>query len=431
MPAASPLLPPLLPLLLRLLLVVLPFPLFVPPPFCTPSLGSAEGLQAGSLEPLSPSPASLACQRRHAPRPRPSVESPPHSPARASRPAIGLLTRPNRGKHAPRRAPRVIPGSSPGIQSSSPNPSRTRPKCTPPRQPSYPRMWVSHPPPPHAPQTQPKSTPRRLKSFFQKTLEAREAPAQHPANTPSVPAPSPGPSAGHMPHARGTCQPIPVAPMGRPALSLAPPSARSFRASEARNLAQKNPPKPSLASPSPLGTGWRETVPPFTPTPLRPTPTPPSMYALTQVVRPSPPKVGPDMPALALTGGTPVRTEPFPAWPVFPEQDIAALANRLRAGDRSDDDPVIEFEQAFAAAHDARYGIGLNSGTSALEIALQALRLDRGAEVIVSPITFFASVSAILERWPSPDLCRHRSRTPTTSRPRPSRPPSPRAPARS
>ena len=102
------------------------------------------------------------------------------------------------------------------------------------------------------------------------------------------------------------------------------------------------------------------------------------------------------MPALALTGGAPVRTQPFPAWPVFPEQDIAALADRLRAGDRSDDDPVIEFEQAFAKAHGARYGIGVNSGTSALEIALQALRLERGAEVIVSPITFFASVSAIL-----------------------------------
>ena len=102
------------------------------------------------------------------------------------------------------------------------------------------------------------------------------------------------------------------------------------------------------------------------------------------------------MPALALLGAIPVRTQPFPAWPVFPEQDIAALANRLRAGDRSDDDPVIEFEQAFAKAHDARYGIGVNSGTSALELALQALRLDRGAEVIVSPITFFASISAIL-----------------------------------
>ena len=97
------------------------------------------------------------------------------------------------------------------------------------------------------PQTRPKSTPRRPKSFLEKTLSAREAPAQHPANTPSVPAPSPGPSAGHMPHARGTCQPIPVAPMGRPAVSL-PPSARSFPASEALNLAQKI--RPNRLSPA-------------------------------------------------------------------------------------------------------------------------------------------------------------------------------------
>ena len=123
-------------------------------------------------------------------------------------------------------------------------------------------------PAPDTPKTSAKTHPAVASRVFSKKLllRARRL-AQHPANTPSVPAPSPGPSAGHMPHAQGTCQPIPVAPMGRPALSLAPPSARAFPASEARNLAQKNPPKPSLASPSPLGTAWRETVPPFTPTP--------------------------------------------------------------------------------------------------------------------------------------------------------------------
>ena len=141
-------------------------------------------------------------------------------------------------------------------------------------------------------------------------------------------------------------------------------------------------------------------------------------------------KVGPDMPALALTGGVSVRSEPFPAWPVFPEEDIAALAERLRAGDRSDDDPVVEFEQAFAAAHGARYGIGLNSGTSALEIGLQALRLERGAEVIVSPITFFASVSAILNAGLVPIFADIDAETYNIA-PSPSRPPSPRAPARS
>ena len=99
---------------------------------------------------------------------------------------------------------------------------------------------------------------------------------------------------------------------------------------------------------------------------------------------------------LALTGGDPVRTDPFPEWPVYNDESIAELTTRLRAGDRADQDPVLVFEQMFAEAHGARYGVGCNSGTSALEIAIQALRLERGSEIIVSPITFFASVSAIL-----------------------------------
>ena len=136
------------------------------------------------------------------------------------------------------------------------------------------------------------------------------------------------------------------------------------------------------------------------------------------------------MPALRAHRRHPRPHRVIPAWPVFPEQDIAALADRLRAGDRSDDDPVIQFEQAVAAAHGARYGIGVNSGTSALEIALQALRLDRGAEVIVSPITFFASVSAILNAGLVPIFTDIDPDTYNIAPP-PSRPPSPPAPARS
>ena len=130
-----------------------------------------------------------------------------------------------------------------------------------PSQPPHPSVSAATP---NTPQTPPKHTPRRLKSFLEKTLTARETPAQRPSNTPGAPAPFPGPSARPRPHAQGTCQPIPVAPMGRPTLPLAPPSARSSQASEAWEPA-KNPPKPSLASPSPLGTGWRETVPPSPP----------------------------------------------------------------------------------------------------------------------------------------------------------------------
>ena len=99
---------------------------------------------------------------------------------------------------------------------------------------------------------------------------------------------------------------------------------------------------------------------------------------------------------LAVNGGEPTRTQPFPPWPDFTETDVQAVATRLRDGDRADDDPVVAFERAFAEVQGAPYGVAVNSGTSALEIALLAMQLPRGSEVIVSPITFFASVSAIL-----------------------------------
>ena len=198
-------------LLLRVLRLALPVAPFGPDPTSLPPWG----LPSGSSKHPSNRP-------RPARRLRTSHADSPLTPAS---PAKATL------------APRPITVPSPSI----PHIPQAHPNPTAPRPPSYPRPRVSTPTI-DTPENRPKHTPRRLKSFLEKTLTAREASAQHPANTPSVPAPSPGPSAGHMPHTRGTCQPIPVAPMGRPALSLAPPSARSLPASEARNLAQKNPP---------------------------------------------------------------------------------------------------------------------------------------------------------------------------------------------
>ncbi len=101
---------------------------------------------------------------------------------------------------------------------------------------------------------------------------------------------------------------------------------------------------------------------------------------------------------LALLGGPPVRTEPWPSWPVFDETDVEAVADVVRAGEwgREGAHHLVAFEQAFAAAQGAKYCLVVSSGTSALEVALQALRLPRGGEVILSPVTFIASANAIL-----------------------------------
>jgi dTDP-4-amino-4,6-dideoxygalactose transaminase len=57
---------------------------------------------------------------------------------------------------------------------------------------------------------------------------------------------------------------------------------------------------------------------------------------------------------------------------------------------------VAAFEEEFAAYSGARYGIAVNSGTSALHLALLAARIGPGDEVITVPFTFVATAAAIL-----------------------------------
>jgi dTDP-4-amino-4,6-dideoxygalactose transaminase len=56
---------------------------------------------------------------------------------------------------------------------------------------------------------------------------------------------------------------------------------------------------------------------------------------------------------------------------------------------------VAAFEQEFAAYCQTKQGIGVNTGTSALHMALLAAGVGRGDEVITVPFTFVATVSAI------------------------------------
>jgi dTDP-4-amino-4,6-dideoxygalactose transaminase len=56
---------------------------------------------------------------------------------------------------------------------------------------------------------------------------------------------------------------------------------------------------------------------------------------------------------------------------------------------------VLAFEQEFAAYCNAKHGVGVNTGTSALHLALLAAGVGPGDEVITVPFTFVATVSAI------------------------------------
>lgn len=102
---------------------------------------------------------------------------------------------------------------------------------------------------------------------------------------------------------------------------------------------------------------------------------------------------------LALLGGTPLRTRPFPAWPVHGRKEELRLLRTLHSGrwGRLDGREVAEFEQRFAALHGCRHGIAVVNGTVSLRIALMAAGLRGGDEVIVPPYTFYATASAVVE----------------------------------
>jgi dTDP-4-amino-4,6-dideoxygalactose transaminase len=77
------------------------------------------------------------------------------------------------------------------------------------------------------------------------------------------------------------------------------------------------------------------------------------------------------------------------------EEVAAAIARVLESSQFTLGDEVRAFEEEFAALCDARYVVALNTGTSALHLALLAAGVGAGDEVITSPNTFIATCEAI------------------------------------
>ena len=67
---------------------------------------------------------------------------------------------------------------------------------------------------------------------------------------------------------------------------------------------------------------------------------------------------------------------------------------------------IKKFEKDFAQFCGAKYCISINSGTSALELALRALGIKHGDEVITVPHTFIADVEAIINVGAKPVFCK-------------------------
>ncbi|GGV18489.1 hypothetical protein GCM10010182_44940 [Actinomadura cremea] len=105
---------------------------------------------------------------------------------------------------------------------------------------------------------------------------------------------------------------------------------------------------------------------------------------------------------LAAYGGTPVRSEPWPAWPRLDAETEGIALEALRSGrwaisEMHNGRELYErrFARAFAAYHGVAHCVPTTSGTSALTIAFEALGLSRGAEVLVPGLTWVACASAV------------------------------------
>ena len=108
----------------------------------------------------------------------------------------------------------------------------------------------------------------------------------------------------------------------------------------------------------------------------------------------------------ALLGGTPAKPTLTPDWPFYDEKEKQALMDVLesRIWWRTPGSQTLAFEQEFASYHQARFGIAVTNGTAALEVAIAALGIGPGDEVIVPDFTFIASASAVLTAGAMPVL---------------------------
>lgn len=101
---------------------------------------------------------------------------------------------------------------------------------------------------------------------------------------------------------------------------------------------------------------------------------------------------------LAIQGGRPVRTKPFPTWPYASELGRKYITKVVRSngwgifrGSR-----IAEFGQKFAEYHGAKYGVPCANATIALEVQLKSLSIGDGDEVITTVYSCISTITSIM-----------------------------------
>jgi dTDP-4-amino-4,6-dideoxygalactose transaminase len=104
------------------------------------------------------------------------------------------------------------------------------------------------------------------------------------------------------------------------------------------------------------------------------------------------------MSELAILGGSKIRTEPYPQWPVWDQRDIDAVTEVIKSG-RWGGYPypgpkTEELAKKFAEMQGGGYAVPMANGTVTMEVALRAAGVGWGDEVIIPAYTFQATASA-------------------------------------
>ncbi|MGD0089878.1 MAG: DegT/DnrJ/EryC1/StrS family aminotransferase [Planctomycetota bacterium] len=102
---------------------------------------------------------------------------------------------------------------------------------------------------------------------------------------------------------------------------------------------------------------------------------------------------------LAIHDGPKAVSSALPHWPSFSEEAIQAVEEVLRSGKVNywTGKRGMEFERRFAEWQGSKYAVSVATGTAALHVALSALGISPGDEVIVPSYTFIATSFAVVQ----------------------------------
>jgi dTDP-4-amino-4,6-dideoxygalactose transaminase len=108
---------------------------------------------------------------------------------------------------------------------------------------------------------------------------------------------------------------------------------------------------------------------------------------------------------LAILGGpkaVPHDDDSLFHWPIVTREDEQAVVDVLRAGNMSDWNLTQEFEREWSAYQGTKYSLAHCNGTTALHVAMWAVGLGRGDELIVPSLTYWASATQVMSLGATP-----------------------------